>query len=148
AGRGLAGYVVAGDRGLYWRLTTMQNMEFFAGIGGMRRAEARAFSSRVLEALGAAALSERRVEVCSTGQRRRLAVARGFVTRAPVVLVDEPYADLDEEGCAAVEGLVAQWAKAGGAVLYAAPMRDVGPPPDVVFRLAPGRAMAASAGSR
>jgi ABC-2 type transport system ATP-binding protein len=144
-GRGRAGYVVAGDRGLYWRLTTLQNMEFFAGIAGFAPQEARACARQVLEALSAAALGTKRVEVCSTGQRRRVAIARGFVTRAPVVLVDEPFADLDEEGCAAVSNLIGRWAEQGGAVLYAAPIRGAGPPADLLFELS-GSSVAAGAG--
>jgi ABC-2 type transport system ATP-binding protein len=137
-GKGLAGYVVAGDRGLYWRLTALQNLEFFAGIAGLATQQARLRARQVLEALGARDLGPKRVEVCSTGQRRRIAIARGFVARAPVVLVDEPFADLDEEGCRAVESLVRGWAEKGGAVLYAAPMRGVGPAADVVFELSRG----------
>jgi ABC-2 type transport system ATP-binding protein len=135
AGAGMTGYVLAGDRGLYWRLTTAQNLEFFAGIAGLRADEARTRARQALEALAAVDLGPRRVEVCSTGQRRRIAIARGFVSRPPVVLVDEPFADLDEEGCRAVEGLMRSWADAGGAVLYAAPMPGAGPTPDVVFDL-------------
>src|SRR5256885_1172727 len=73
-GRGRAGYVLAGDRGLYWRLTAMQNMEFFGGIAGLRPAEARAEARKILRSLGADALESKRVEVCSTGQRGRLAI--------------------------------------------------------------------------
>jgi ABC-2 type transport system ATP-binding protein len=135
AGTGMAGYVLAGDRGLYWRLTTTQNLEFFAGIAGLRADDARTRARQALQALAAESLGPRRVEVCSTGQRRRIAIARGFVSRPPVVLVDEPFADLDEEGCRAVEGLMRSWADAGGAVLYAAPMPGAGPTPDVVFDL-------------
>ena len=134
-GKGLTGYVVTGDRGLYWRLTAVQNLEFFAGISGLSTSAARRNASRVLEQLGAADLGGRRVEVCSTGQRRRIAVARGFVGAQPVVLVDEPFADLDEEGCQAVESLMRGWADRGGCVLYAAPMRGVGPTADVEFGL-------------
>jgi ABC-type transport system involved in cytochrome c biogenesis ATPase subunit len=54
------------------------------------------------------------------------------------VLGDEPFADLDEEGCGAGEALLRGWADQGGAVLYAAPMRGVGPAADVVFELSRG----------
>jgi ABC-2 type transport system ATP-binding protein len=148
-GKGLAGYVVAGDRGLYWRLTALQNLEFFAGVGGLLPAEARLRSRQVLDALDSGELGPKRVEICSTGQRRRIAIARGFVSCPPVALVDEPFADLDEEGCRAVESLVRLWADGGGSVLYAAPIRGVGPAPDVVFELSRGgMTVESSVGSR
>jgi ABC-2 type transport system ATP-binding protein len=148
-GKGSTGYVVAGDRGLYWRLTAVQNLEFFAGVAGFTTPAARENAWRVLRALGAADLAERRVEVCSTGQRRRIAVARGFVGLPPVVLVDEPFADLDDEGCRAVESLIRSWAESGGCVLYAAPMLGVGPAADVLFELSrDGRGVKADALAR
>jgi ABC-type multidrug transport system ATPase subunit len=146
-GEGKAGFVLAGDRGLYWRLTTSQNLEFFAGIAGLPADEARVRSRQALEALDASDLGPRRVEVCSTGQRRRIAVARGFVSCPPVVLIDEPFADLDEEGCRAVEGLCRRWVDAGGVVLYAAPVRGGGPGADVVFDLTRNESHAVTAGT-
>jgi ABC-2 type transport system ATP-binding protein len=147
-GLGLAGYVLAGDRGLYWRLTAMQNMEFFGGIAGLGPTRARANAGEILHILGAESLASRRVEVCSTGQRRRLAIARGFVAGPPVVLVDEPFADLDEQGCRAMEDLTRRWTEMGGSVLYAAPMRGGGPAADLVFDVEQGRAPATTLRSR
>jgi thiol reductant ABC exporter CydD subunit len=42
----------------------------------------------------------------STGERRRLALARAFLRDAPLVLLDEPTADLDAESAAVVAGSV------------------------------------------
>ncbi len=42
----------------------------------------------------------------SAGERRRIALARAFVRDAPLVILDEPTADLDEESAAIVAGAV------------------------------------------
>ncbi|HET8969274.1 MAG TPA: thiol reductant ABC exporter subunit CydD, partial [Gaiellaceae bacterium] len=42
----------------------------------------------------------------STGQRRRLALARAFLRDAPLVVLDEPTADLDPESAAAIAAAV------------------------------------------
>jgi ABC-type multidrug transport system ATPase subunit len=137
-GRARVGYVLAGDRGLYQRLTGYQNLEFFGRLGGLQRAPALAAARSVAAMLDATDLMEKRLSACSTGQRRRLAVARGFVARPPVVLIDEPFSDLDDTGKDAVATVMEHWAGAGGTVLFAAPSMEGGPRADVVFRMRSG----------
>ncbi|MGH2652954.1 MAG: ATP-binding cassette domain-containing protein [Actinomycetota bacterium] len=137
-GRGRASFVPAGDRGLYWRLTGIQNLEFFARISGLPRPRALEQARAVSAVLGADDLLARPVGILSTGQRRRLAIARGFAAGAGVVLLDEPYADLDEEGAGVVEALTRAWSSGGGSVLYAAPVLEGGPPAGIRLDLEEG----------
>jgi ABC-type multidrug transport system ATPase subunit len=130
-GTGTTAFVPAGDRGLYWRLTARANLEFFAAIAGSGR-DAAAATARALDA---ERLLDQRIGECSTGERRRVAIARAFASRAAVVLIDEPYADLDEAGSAAVERAARMWADAGGTVVYAAPQIDEGPAAGMHVRL-------------
>ncbi len=63
----------------------------------------------------------------SAGQNKRLALARLLLQRAPLWLLDEPYANLDLDGIALVDRLIGRHVAEGGAVLltthgaYAAP---------------------------
>jgi ABC-2 type transport system ATP-binding protein len=137
-GHGLAGYVPAGDRMLNWRLSGRENLRFFARIAGVRRADV---DVAVLTAAGradAADLLRKPAGQCSTGQRRRLMVAVAFLSSPPVLLIDEPFSDLDDGGCAAIEAASRRWADGGGLVLYAAPKRSEGPRADAVFRFVDG----------
>jgi ABC-2 type transport system ATP-binding protein len=138
AGQGLSGYVPAGDRGLYWRLTGQRNLEFLGRLRGLSRHDSRRWAGVTAGALDATDLVAKRVGDCSTGQRRRLAVARGFVAGPPVLLLDEPFADLDAQGRRAVGSAAHAWAMAGGVCLYAAPAAEDGPDPDMVFGLEAG----------
>ncbi len=56
----------------------------------------------------------------SSGQRRRVGIARGLVRRTPVLLLDEPTAGLDDEAEVAVLRAVRAAADAGAAVLLVA----------------------------
>jgi len=54
----------------------------------------------------------------SQGQRRRAALARLWVSDAPLWLLDEPYSALDADGMAALNGRIGSHAAAGGAAVY------------------------------
>lgn len=74
----------------------------------------------------------------SAGQTRRIALARAFLRDAPLVLLDEPTADLDPESARrvadAVEGL-----RTGRTVLFAAHRPELTVRADRVLRLEDGR---------
>jgi ABC-2 type transport system ATP-binding protein len=135
-GRGLAGYVPAGDRMLNWRLTGRENLRFFGRIGGVRRNDVPSAILAAAHSADASDLLDKRVGACSTGQRRRLMLAVALLASPPVLLIDEPFSDLDDQGCSAVETASRRWAGGGGLVLYAAPKRSEGPRADLVYRLA------------
>ena len=69
-------------------------------------------------ALGQLGVPELPVRKLSQGQRRRAALARLWVSDAPLWLLDEPYSALDANGMAALNGRIGSHAAAGGAVVY------------------------------
>jgi putative ABC transport system ATP-binding protein len=77
-------------------LDVFQNVEFPLLLqGGMTAAERRARVDGLLEAVGLREHARHRPSELSGGQRQRVAVARALVTRPPLVLADEPTANLD-----------------------------------------------------
>lgn len=138
-GCGFAGFVPAGERMLNWRLTGAQNLEFYARIAGVSGRGIEPVIQAAAVSVGAGHLLHKRAGEYSTGQRRRLMFAVALVGSPPVLLLDEPFADLDEEGCATVERASRRWADEGGSVLYAVPGRGQGPRCDLELRLRDGR---------
>ncbi len=59
-------------------------------------AEDEAAVERAMALVGVTAFSARRLNALSSGERRRLALAFAFATEAPVLLLDEPMAHLDQ----------------------------------------------------
>ncbi len=73
----------------------IENVAMPALIGGMRRKEAFARASELIDYLGLAERAAHRPSQLSGGERQRAAVARALVNRPSVVLADEPSGSLD-----------------------------------------------------
>jgi heme exporter protein A len=93
------------DPGLYRNLTLNENLELFArlyGLGGERVAG-------VLDAIGLAMRGDTLVGDLSAGQIRRAAVARAMLHEPQVLLLDEPYANLDDDAAQLLSEAVGAW---------------------------------------
>lgn len=132
-GAGRCAMVQPAGRGLHPRLTARHNIEFFAQLW----ASARDDTDAIAAAMDATHLLDRRVATLSAGEARRIAIACGFVTRAPVVCIDEPFEHLDEAGRAALMTVTRAWTDAGGTVAFAFPHPSDGPACDAIVTLVP-----------
>ena len=89
------GLVSGDERSFYWRLTGRQNLEYFAAL---YHVAPRAVTRRIddlLMTLGVAAYADRRFSTYSTGIKQRFAIARGLLTEARILFLDEPTRALD-----------------------------------------------------
>lgn len=100
--------------GLKPDLTPAENLDFARALGG---APTGLSISAALVAVGLEGYEDLPIRRLSAGQRKRAALAAFLVAQASVWLLDEPYANLDREGHALVEHLVADQLVAGGAVV-------------------------------
>lgn len=75
---------------------------------GDRGAPARQRAAAALDAVGLRPLARRRQDELSSGEARRVALARVLALEAPALVLDEPTTGLDRESQAAVEGLIAR----------------------------------------
>lgn len=70
------------------------------------------------ERLGlSAAIFDRQVHICSTGERQRLGLLRALVRRPPVLLLDEPTGPLDTETTKQVEEILRERLQEGTTIL-------------------------------
>jgi ABC-type multidrug transport system ATPase subunit len=106
AARRRIGLVLGEDRSYFWRMSGQQNLEFFAALHGLRRAEARESARRALDWVGLTEVSDRRTDRYSTGMRSRVGIARALLGSPSVLLLDEPTRSLDPSSAYEVRSLV------------------------------------------
>ncbi len=93
--RRIIGVVLGGDRGLYWRLTGRQNLEYWAALYNVPASTAKRRVSELLDSVGLSDRADHLVEGYSRGMMQRLHLARGLVADPRVIFLDEPTAGMD-----------------------------------------------------
>ena len=111
------GYVLGGDRGLYDRLSGLDNLRYFAELYGVPPREQKRRIAELLDLVGLAGREAERVEGYSHGMRQRLHVARGLLHDPPVVFLDEPTIGVDPVGARELRATMAALVSAGKTVL-------------------------------
>lgn len=137
------GFLAAGDRGLYARLTTRQHLELWGRVSLLGRTRLPAAVERISERLALAELAEQRLDRLSMGQRQRVRLAMAFLHEPELVLLDEPLNSLDQRGSGLLLECVAELCGRGGAVVWCAPAVGAEAPFDRRVVLAGGRLEAA-----
>ena len=82
---------------LFPALTAAENVEYALNLKGMRGKAAREEAARVLEAVGLSDRGRFLPRNLSGGQKQRVAIARALAGSAPIILADEPTANLDSQ---------------------------------------------------
>lgn len=99
------------------RLSVFTNVEFALRPQGLSAAERRAGTNEVLARVGLVHRARDCARLLSGGERQRLALARAWVMRPRLLLLDEPTASLDPSATEAVERIIREIRTDGAKVL-------------------------------
>jgi ABC-2 type transport system ATP-binding protein len=92
------GFIFGGERGLYWRLTGIDNLRYFASLYHVDPDVTKKRIPYLLELVGLRDRGDERVEGYSRGMKQRLHVARTLLHDPEILFLDEPTIGLDPVG--------------------------------------------------
>ncbi len=91
------GIVLGGERGLYTRVSAVENLNYFADLYGVPKSVRDKRVRELLEFMGLSDRAHDRVETFSKGMKQRLHLARGLINDPEIIFLDEPTLGLDPE---------------------------------------------------
>jgi ABC-2 type transport system ATP-binding protein len=89
------GLVFGGERGLYWRLSGWDNLQYFADLYKVPPEISKRRIPELLELVGLTERANERIEGYSRGMKQRLHIARGLIHDPELLFLDEPTIGLD-----------------------------------------------------
>lgn len=111
--------VVFQEASLFPWLTAEDNVEFPLALRGIPKSERRAKAQDALKLVGLDGFGKRHPHELSGGMKQRVSIARGLVQDPPVLLMDEPFAALDEQTRMTMgDELLRIWAATGKTVVF------------------------------
>ena len=111
--------VVFQEASLFPWLTAEENVEFPLALRGVAKRERRARAQDALTLVGLDGFGRRHPHELSGGMKQRVSIARGLVQDPPVLLMDEPFAALDEQTRMTMgDELLRIWAATGKTVVF------------------------------
>jgi ABC-2 type transport system ATP-binding protein len=104
--RGRIGFIFGGERGLYWRLSGIDNLRYFASLYHVDPAVSKQRIPYLLELVGLGDRGPEKVEGYSRGMKQRLHIARTLLHDPPLLFLDEPTIGLDPVGAREIRQVV------------------------------------------
>src|SRR2546428_44907 len=116
--RASIGCMLMGDRGLYWKLTGRENLDYFGALYHVPKADRAKRIEYLIDLLKLGDFVDRTVETYSSGQRMIVAFAKPLVNDAPIMFLDEPTVTMDVPTARELRRIVKALNDEGKTILY------------------------------
>lgn len=116
--------LVPQEYAFYERLTARENLQYFAGVLGMRTATAKAAVAQALDDCRLREVADQRAALFSGGLKRRLNFAVALLQKPRLLILDEPTANVDPHSRSFLLELIRQQNRTGTSVIYTSHLLD------------------------
>ena len=106
AARKSVGFVFNEERSFFWRLSGLQNLEFFGALDNLSGEYLHSRIRSLIDLVGLEAAAHKPVSGYSSGMKQRLALARVLIADPDVLILDEPTRALDPIACEEMNELI------------------------------------------
>ena len=111
------GFTFGGARGLYGRLTAVENLRYFAELYAMEPALTRKRIPELLELVNLLDRGNEKVETYSSGMQQRLHLARALLHDPELIFLDEPTVGIDPVGARELRATIKELKSRGKTIL-------------------------------
>lgn len=102
------GFVLNEERSFYWRLTAVQNLDFFGTLDDLEGADLQNKITELIQLVGLEGAQHKMVATYSSGMKQRLALARGLLRNPKILILDEPTRTLDPQAVQDIKELISK----------------------------------------
>jgi ABC-2 type transport system ATP-binding protein len=100
------GFIFGGERGLYWRLSGIDNLRYFSSLYYVDPQVASKRIAYLMELVGLEDRGREKVEGYSRGMKQRLHIARALLHDPEILFLDEPTIGLDPVGAREIRQMI------------------------------------------
>lgn len=110
--------ITGGERGLYWRLTAKENLEYFAELYGIHGEKKKKIVNKLIKFVGLFGREDEKVEKYSKGMKQKLQIARGLINDPQIIFLDEPTLGLDVFSAKNLRKMIKDLSREGKTIIY------------------------------
>lgn len=111
------GLAAGTERSFYYRLSGWQNLWFFGALQRITSTELKNRIESLLKRLDIYSEKDKEFMKCSTGEKRKLDLARCLLTDPPVLLLDEPTTSIDPYSAMKIREVIGELKEKGRTIL-------------------------------
>lgn len=110
-------FIFGGERGLYWRLSAYENLQYFGDIYKVPGKVLKERIPKLIKLVGLEGREHEKVESFSKGMKQRLLIARGLINDPQILFLDEPTIGLDPIGAKDLRNIILKLKEEGKTIL-------------------------------